>query len=42
MLTVLVDGGDLDEPVSDAVRAIVDGHIVLDRRLARARALPGH
>ena len=40
MLTVLVDGGDLDEPVSDAVRAIVDGHIVLDRRLAERGHYP--
>ena len=40
LLTVLVDGGDLDEPVSDAVRAIVDGHIVLDRRLAERGHYP--
>src|SRR5438876_2779109 len=40
ILTVLVDGGDLDEPISDAVRAIVDGHIVLDRRLAERNHYP--
>src|SRR5205823_5715401 len=40
MLTVLVDGGDLDEPVSDAVRSLVDGHIVLDRQLAERGHYP--
>jgi len=32
--TVLVEGDDMNEPVADAVRSLVDGHIVLDRRLA--------
>jgi flagellum-specific ATP synthase len=40
ILTVLVDGDDLDEPISDAVRSLVDGHIVLDRRLAEKGHYP--
>jgi flagellum-specific ATP synthase len=40
ILTVLVDGDDLDEPVSDVVRSLVDGHIVLDRQLAERGHFP--
>ena len=38
--TVLVDGDDFSEPVADASRSILDGHIVLTRRLASAGHYP--
>jgi flagellum-specific ATP synthase len=37
---VLVEGDDLSDPLADAVRAILDGHIVLDRRTAEAGRYP--
>ncbi len=40
LFTVLADGGDLDDPVVDATRAIVDGHIVLSRSLAESGVYP--
>jgi len=38
--TILVDADDMDEPVSDTVRGILDGHITLSRRLAQAYHYP--
>ncbi|MBC7336026.1 MAG: FliI/YscN family ATPase, partial [Clostridia bacterium] len=40
LYTVLVDGDDLNEPISDAARAVLDGHIVLARRLAARNHFP--
>jgi type III secretion protein N (ATPase) len=40
LYTVLVAGGDLDEPIADEVRGILDGHVVLDRRVAERGRWP--
>jgi flagellum-specific ATP synthase len=40
LYTVLVEGDDMDDPIADSVRSIVDGHIVLDRRLAQRGHFP--
>ena len=37
---MLVEGDDHDEPIADAARAILDGHIVLDRRVAERGRFP--
>ena len=40
LYTVLVEGDDMQDPVGDAARSILDGHIVLSRRLATAGHFP--
>lgn len=40
LYTVLVEGDDMNDPIADTVRSIIDGHIVLDRRIAAKNHFP--
>jgi flagellum-specific ATP synthase len=40
LYTVLVEGDDMDDPIADSVRSILDGHIVLSRELANKNHYP--
>jgi len=40
LYTVLVEGDDINDPIADSIRAILDGHIVLSRELANHRHFP--
>ncbi len=40
LLTVLVAGSDMDEPIADILRGVLDGHVILDRQIAERGRYP--
>lgn len=40
LFTVLVEGDDMDDPIADSARSILDGHVVLSRRIAQKNHFP--
>jgi flagellum-specific ATP synthase len=40
LYSVLVEGGDMEDPIADLVRGVVDGHIVMDRKIAQQNIYP--
>src|SRR3954463_9711704 len=40
LYTVLVEGDDMDDPIADSVRSILDGHIILSRKIAQQNHFP--
>ncbi|MNS19982.1 putative ATP synthase YscN [compost metagenome] len=40
LYSVLVEGGDMEDPIADLVRGVIDGHIVMDRKIAQQNVYP--